>query len=499
MAKRRDLFAIAIFLILVVAVWTMLFAMPSPTETQLAETSVQDLSHNDLSDIIYHSYSCWESYPEKLYTPADFTGGAATGRSYTQDQMDYNEIQYATHRLRFILPPGQTYGLFMQSADYSMRIYIDGTMIDSVGSPGETREATVPRTLKRTYYFVAGIDTEVVVQTANFVHREGAYPPNIYLGSAMNIARKDNINLFKSCALFFCLITASLYHFGLFLTNRSRKPALLFSICCLLLSLLNYKTILDFFPEYNWFFAIRFEYINHYLIFAAFVLFLQTLYHKMIRKAAARVFYCVAGAYVLITLILDPKTFTLLLYGFEAVAALMALYVLIRLAANMKNKKAQNALTFIGMLTVVLPGFFDVLIKLQLFKLDNTFGLEFAAPTGMVFMVFCYSLAVALDNADTERAYTEAKREIADIRSRLDALIRSAPSGAVTQISDLGLSPRETDIAMLLLGGKTREEIGTLLGLSAGSVNTYCSRVYKKAGCSSRAELARLLNYELGD
>ena len=410
--NRRDIFAIAAFLILVLIVWTVLFALPSPTETQLADESTQELSRLDFSHTIYSTIRGWASYPEKLYTPADFANGAAADPSRTQDEMDYGRIQYATHRLLFRLAPGKTYGLLMKSADYAMRIFIDGEEIDSVGIPGETREATVPRTLKRVYYFTTlSGEVDVIMQAANFVHREGAYPPKIFIGTAENIARKNDGDLFKSCALFFCLLTASLYHFGLYLINRSRKAALLFSVCCMLLSFLNYKTILDFIPDYNWFFAIRFEYINHYLIFTAFLLFLETLQPGLLRKGITRSFYVLSGLYVVTTLLLDPKIFTLLLYGFEAAAALMAVYVLVRLATNMRQKSIQNALTFAGTLIVVLPGVFDIFIKLQLFRIENTTGLEFATPLGMVFMVFCYALAVALDYADTERAYTEAQRK----------------------------------------------------------------------------------------
>ena len=501
MTKNHNIIGIVVFLILVLFVWTVLFTIPAPAEVSLDDITFKDLTLYDFSDTIYSNTFGWESYPEKLYTPESFISGAVTEEPRTHDEMDFGRIQYATHRLRLALPPGRTYGLQMQSADYSMRIFIDGIEIDCVGNPGETRETTVPRTLKRVYCFVTQTgEVDIIVQAANFVHRVGAYPPNIFIGTVDNIVRKSDGKLFNSGALFFCLITSSLYHLGLFIINRKRKAALLFFFCCLFLSFLNYKTIIDFFPDYNWFFAIRFEYINHYLIFAAFVLFLETLHPDLLHKIVARLFYAISGLYVLVTLILDPKAFTLLLYGFDAAAALMAFYVLIRLAMNLKNKNARNALTFAGTLVVVLLGFFDIFNKFNFstqLKLFWVTGLEFTTPIGMVFMVFCYALAVALDYAETEYAYAEALREIADVQSRLDIFAQASHNGAKTHISDFGLSPRETDIAMLLLGGKTRDEIGKLLYISAGSVNTYCSRIYKKAGCSSRTEFARLLNYDM--
>jgi len=59
-----------------------------------------------------------------------------------------------------------------------------------------------------------------------------------------------------------------------------------------------------------------------------------------------------------------------------------------------------------------------------------------------------------------------------------------------------GLSNRELQVAELLLQAKTRDEIGGKLGLSRGTINTYCSSLYKKTGCSSQAELISKLTVQ---
>lgn len=62
------------------------------------------------------------------------------------------------------------------------------------------------------------------------------------------------------------------------------------------------------------------------------------------------------------------------------------------------------------------------------------------------------------------------------------------------------LSNREMQVAELLVQAKTRDEIGDELRLSRGTINTYCSSLYKKTGCTSQAELISKLtlkrNYE---
>lgn len=54
------------------------------------------------------------------------------------------------------------------------------------------------------------------------------------------------------------------------------------------------------------------------------------------------------------------------------------------------------------------------------------------------------------------------------------------------------LSPRELEVAMLLLQGMRQEEIAKRLSLSAKTVNTHKTRLFEKAGVSDNIALARL-------
>jgi DNA-binding CsgD family transcriptional regulator len=491
MKNTKDKVYIAVFILTVLIVWSALFAIPAPDEVQLANSGgVQDLSGYDFSNTIYHSNQFWECWPDAYHTPADFANGLVTEPGRPRGEMDFFTTQYFTHRVRFILPPDKTYGFMMRSVDYSMRIFINGELIDSVGNPGQSREETIPRTLRRTYYAEPQSgEVEIILHIANFVHREGAYPPRLFFGTADSIAQRNDADMLKSSALFFFLIGASLYHLGLFLINRQRKAALLFSVSCLLIAFLDYKLILGFFPDYNWFAAIRFEYINHYLVFAVLTMFFETMYPNLLHKIVTRIFYAITGIYIILTLILDPMIFTMLLYGFSAACALLAGYILVRLAMNLKSRNAQNVLIFVGLLPIILLGLDDIVRTFFPFGIGIhlILGRGFLTPVGMVFMVSCYSLVVALDYASTERRYAVALLEIAEIKKQL------AEKKTMRDLSAFGFSERESEVAYLLIGSKTRDEIGELLGIARGTVNTYCNRIYKKTGSSSKEELAALL------
>lgn len=62
------------------------------------------------------------------------------------------------------------------------------------------------------------------------------------------------------------------------------------------------------------------------------------------------------------------------------------------------------------------------------------------------------------------------------------------------------LSPRELEVALLLIQGHRQEEIARRLCLSAKTVNTHKARLFQKAGVQDNIALARLASqYGIGD
>jgi len=62
----------------------------------------------------------------------------------------------------------------------------------------------------------------------------------------------------------------------------------------------------------------------------------------------------------------------------------------------------------------------------------------------------------------------------------------------VDKFSSFGLTPRQKEVAILLLAAKTRRQISGELGLSESTVKTHVSELYKKLNINSRAELFKL-------
>lgn len=469
--------------------------MPRPAEVALADgNGGVDLTEVDFTDTVYFYHDYWDSYPEKLYTPADFKSDTVTESPKQLNTEDYRKIEYATHRLELKLPAGVTYGLYTKSSDYSMRIYINGELIDTVGTPTDSKDTTEPRTAERTYYFTPETNTtEIVVQAANWVHREGAYSPDLRIGTAENIDAYGNYKLIIAFLITGGLLTAFLYHLGLFVLNRKRTAMLVFAACCLLLALQMNKLIPLFFPSYNWYIAIGFEYIVHFLTFALLVLFLDMLFSRLYNKYVARVYYGMAGVFILLTFVLQPEVYSNLLIIFDAASLGMVLYTLIRLSMKLKEGKLQNLLAFIGIVLVCLFGVNDILYQNNIHFLGSFAGQQFTTPIAMLFFVFCYGLVISLEYAEIEKKMLAAEHMVLEAEQRYTALLQQSQDTAAPVLpADYNLTQRETDVLWLLLDGKTRQEIADLLFISMGTVNTHCTRIYKKTGRANTADLLRL-------
>ena len=413
-APRRDTIIITAFLLLVLIIWATLGGISSARIVEMRGVDgVCDFLDVDFDNAIYLlTGDSWEQWGERLYSPEDF----ASGLIEEPKTPDFTQVQYATHRISLLLPPGKTYGLSMKSNDYSMRLFIGGEQVDLVGVPGATKEETTPRTQDRVYYFSPQEEkTEIIAQAANFVHRYGGYTAAVYVGSYQNIDAKRQSDALMSNLIIGCLLLSCLYHLALFLMNRRQKAELLFSICCFLLIMLTNRVIPTLFPEYNWYIAFRVEYIVHYATFAMMMLFIHVLFPGRLHKWVVRVFSVLCGVFILTVLIFDTVLFSEILMYFYYVSPVAILYVVVRMAMGLRRGGMEQWIAFIGIFAVSLFAFFDLISYMPgplypltlIISLERAWGMRFTTPVGMVFFVFCYALLLAMQNAKTKRREEE--------------------------------------------------------------------------------------------
>lgn len=103
------------------------------------------------------------------------------------------------------------------------------------------------------------------------------------------------------------------------------------------------------------------------------------------------------------------------------------------------------------------------------------------------------------DAAELLRAVRDVYRGKRYLASEIAQHLALSGIGGETSPFD-GLSPRELEVAMLMVQGMRQEQIAKRLSLSAKTVNTHKSRLFEKLGIEDVVALARLSSqYGLSD
>ncbi|KUO04430.1 hypothetical protein AQJ67_11880 [Streptomyces caeruleatus] len=145
-------------------------------------------------------------------------------------------------------------------------------------------------------------------------------------------------------------------------------------------------------------------------------------------------------------------------------------------------------------LRALVPGFAAAVGALDLSRGDAAGAARHAA---------CAQYAAA--GTDSERL----RQEAGALCAALAALQDAGPDEVVDDVSDAGPSPtpdvgaaprplgslsnRETEIAVLVSGGRTNQQIARALAISHKTVETHLGRIFKKLRVSSRAEVAAVV------
>lgn len=114
----------------------------------------------------------------------------------------------------------------------------------------------------------------------------------------------------------------------------------------------------------------------------------------------------------------------------------------------------------------------------------------------LMLTIFLYWRAKAIRSAEASYA---GKTEDGEKTGDRSSVAPGAPEGEQKDIADewthrFGFSPREVEIAQLLMRRTPYRQISTQLFVSENTVKTHVRNIYKKAGVSSREELLEKLN-----
>ncbi|HOX83913.1 MAG TPA: 7TM diverse intracellular signaling domain-containing protein [Chryseolinea sp.] len=312
---------------------------PGSSGTDAPMNGLLILKDGELSEQPRALNGYWEFYPNELIGSAEMN--SKPSKSFIEVPFWWTEeegkpnIQFATYRLKVIHSKTKTSSLAITMPDVycAYDLWVNGHKLGYNGIVGKTKDDSKPQWKPETYIFTAEPDSlEIILHVSNFYHhRTGIHDP-ILLGQADQLVQHKNrietTNLFLLLGLGILAIIA----FTLYL--RSKNIALiLYVLLCLSWMLRsafsNHYQIVQWFPDINWYFSARTEYISIYLTTLFGSLLVGSLFPRDVNNVFRLFFIITCGCFTLFTLFATPLIFTTYVQLYLGLSTILLLSILV--------------------------------------------------------------------------------------------------------------------------------------------------------------------------
>lgn len=288
----------------------------------------------------------WNFYESELLTEPLKPSGKLIYFPEVLSKTGYEGVQFGTYSVTLLLPPDAGKLAFEIPQLYSSyKLFANGKLIAQNGKPGISKETTTPQWMPQVSTFEFTGDTlQVVLQIANFYHyRTGSKQP-VYLGSATLLKGHETIAVNSNMAECIVLFVLGLVFFIIYYVRHEKKKiTLYFSLLCISWAIRsvfsNIYLFIDFFPNFDWTWMVRIEYITLYSTLIWTVLFFSKLFPNESSNIIKYIFVIINCTFVAETLIMSPIFFTKWIGLYLIVATLVVIHGAVITIRALINKR----------------------------------------------------------------------------------------------------------------------------------------------------------------
>lgn len=307
----------------------------------------------------------WEFYWKEFINPGNFKDkkpldivSLTSWTNYVDNNTPLPSLGYATYRLQFSIPKDRpNTSLYIPLITASYKIWINGVFILETGRIGTTKAET----LHRSFTKIIPLDShdtnfEVVIQVANFYHKNGGITTPILLGTTDKLFQKKSLQIMTDMISIgsFSFIGILFLVFYVFYWNKD-QAVLYFSILCICMAYhtLNerYAPLAKFFSDISWVLLVKLEYISSYLagLFASlfFTIILKEFTHTWYKKTMV----AIISILVLLVIVLPSPYYTQLIIPFFVFMLLNIVYVIF---ISGKAILAKSAISRLLLFTIIV-------------------------------------------------------------------------------------------------------------------------------------------------
>lgn len=367
----------------------------------------------------------YEFYWSRHLSPSDFSKvpqPEKTGfikvpgywKGYEIEGVKYSGDGYATYRLSIILnKQKESLALRVLEISNAYTLYINGRKAASLGVAGKNRETTVPRQLYQIVDFESDTNREeIILQVSSFRHRRGGGPwEAIKLGTEKEIREISRKRLSFDLFLFGSIFIMALYHLGLFLFRKKNLSPLYFSIFCFLIVSRHLSTgdryLAHYFPQIDWEWLIKIEYLSFYLAVPAFALFMRSLFPGF-SKRFLFLLEILAIIFSGIVIFAPARLYTYMINPYEVITIIAMAYSIYVVVVSLLHKNIEALVFLIGFVILCLTTINDML------HVDGIIQTGFYAPFSLFAFILSQAFLLSFRFSTAMTAVESQRKELRD-------------------------------------------------------------------------------------
>lgn len=320
------------------------------------QPGVIDATNFDFANKRLSLSGTWIWYENKLLEPSELKRNEGSPTEvpglWSERRANQSGQGYATYSLTVIVPPtSEQLALEMPDAYSSYILFANGKEITRNGQPGKTLQTTIPQWRPRVVPLKYEGDTiQLVLQIANFHHHKGGIKDPITIGSSSALSRQEFFSTTGKGIAVTLLLLLALSFIVVYFRSGTKSVVIYFSLLCVTwvvrLMFSNDYLVTRLYPDINWTFAVRVEYITLYLTMIWAILFLCQLFLNEGNRVIKYLLVTFNCGFIVYTLITPPVEFTRLLSLYLITAGILLVYGAgVVLVALINERKGASMLT----------------------------------------------------------------------------------------------------------------------------------------------------------
>ena len=196
----------------------------------------------------------------------------------------FPEKGYGTYRLIIHSKDSTSFALKMNTVYSARDVYINGKKVSSPGFLSKKDTSTTPKNLIEIISPNERIH-EIVIHVSNYFESNGGMIQSPEIGNIKVLEYIHRKNQAIDVFIFSALVVIGIYHIGLFLQRREELMYLYYGLTCIILGIrqpiVGSNTIYYFFPDFSWYWGIKFAHLSFYLTLIFFSRYIISFYdHK---------------------------------------------------------------------------------------------------------------------------------------------------------------------------------------------------------------------------